>query len=149
MCVPETCEANVFIYSGRGCSPNKRFSDNLDGTISDNCTGLMWQKATADINLNDRLDDQDKAAWCEALEYCDNLELAGHVDWRLPNVKELESILSYAENGPFFPFEWNGTVYWTSTSNVEKPEEAFQVADHGFIQINGKPVPARVRAVRG
>lgn len=61
------------------------FVDNNDGTISDKATGLMWQKA----------DDGTSRDWENALSYAENLSLAGFSDWRLPNAKELQSIVDY------------------------------------------------------
>lgn len=61
------------------------FVDNNNGTITDNATGLMWQQA----------DDGTMRNWENALSYCENLSLGGHTDWRLPNAKELHSILDY------------------------------------------------------
>ena len=64
------------------------FIDNRDGTVSDLATGLMWQKA----------DDGTSRNWEESLYYAENLELAGHTDWRLPNAKELQSIVDYSRS---------------------------------------------------
>ncbi len=61
------------------------FVDNGDGTITDKATGLMWQQA----------DDGTTHNWENALSYCEDLTLANHSDWRLPNAKELHSILDY------------------------------------------------------
>lgn len=61
------------------------FVDNDDGTISDNATGLMWQQN----------DDGTMRDWENALSYAENLTLAGYSDWRLPNAKELQSIVDY------------------------------------------------------
>ncbi|MDV7139767.1 DUF1566 domain-containing protein [Maribacter sp. TH_r10] len=67
---------------------NNSFVDNGDGTVSDHATGLMWQKA----------DDGVARDWEEALAYAENLELATHSDWRLPNAKELQSIVDYTRS---------------------------------------------------
>lgn len=64
------------------------FVDNGDGTISDLATGLMWQKADSGAGMN----------WQEALEYSESLALAGYDDWRLPNAKELQSIVDYSRS---------------------------------------------------
>ncbi|MBK1878694.1 DUF1566 domain-containing protein [Pelagicoccus mobilis] len=64
------------------------FVDNGDGTVTDRATGLTWMKA-------DSLDGMD---WPSALEYAENLELAGYSDWRLPDAKELQSILDYTRS---------------------------------------------------
>lgn len=95
------------------------YSDNLNGTISDNSTGLMWMQ-----------DDSGEAMdWEEALSYAENSQFANYSDWRLPNVKELQSIVDYSQTSfpaidPFF-YCTNITneagnddyaYYWTSTS---------------------------------
>nr|WP_292965115.1 MULTISPECIES: DUF1566 domain-containing protein [unclassified Allomuricauda] len=64
------------------------FKDNKDGSISDWATGLMWQKEDSKKGMN----------WEEALAYAQekNKEnYLGHSDWRLPNAKELQSIVDY------------------------------------------------------
>lgn len=62
------------------------FVDNGDGTITDLATGLMWTQS----------DNGAGVSWENALEYAETLEFAGYSDWRLPNVKELHSILDYS-----------------------------------------------------
>ena len=62
-----------------------QFQDNGDGTVIDLATGLMWQQA----------DDGETRNWEDALSYAENLSLAGHDDWRLPNAHELQSIVDY------------------------------------------------------
>ncbi|MCI5146646.1 MAG: DUF1566 domain-containing protein, partial [Candidatus Electrothrix sp. AR3] len=64
------------------------FVDNGDGTISDLATGLMWQQADDGLALD----------WEDALAYAEDLQLAGHDDWRLPNAKELQSIVDYSRS---------------------------------------------------
>ena len=64
------------------------FVDNGDGTVSDNATGLLWQKT----------DDGEGRDWEESLAYAENLELATYSDWRLPNAKELQSIVDYTRS---------------------------------------------------
>jgi len=62
--------------------------DNDNGTITDNATGLMWLK-----------DDNGEAVkWQEALSYAENANIAGFSDWRLPNAKELQSIIDYTRS---------------------------------------------------
>lgn len=64
------------------------FEENDTECISDLATGLMWQKADDGI-LRD---------WEEALAYAESLELGGYDDWRLPNAKELQSIVDYTRS---------------------------------------------------
>lgn len=77
-----------------GCSSG-RFTDNGDGTVTDHCTGLMWQKETADISGDGDLTLGDYIDACQAMKFCEDLTLAGHNDWRLPNITELLSIVDY------------------------------------------------------
>ncbi len=96
------------------------FLDNGDGTVTDRATGLMWDKAGSSQPMT----------WQEALHYAENLELAGHHDWRLPNAKELQSIVDYtrapdapARRGPaidpVFQTPAAQPWYWTSTTHLE------------------------------
>ncbi|HOJ04597.1 MAG TPA: DUF1566 domain-containing protein [Bacteroidota bacterium] len=62
------------------------FVDNGDGSITDNATGLMWQQS----------DDGVARDWEHALEYAEQATLAGYTDWRLPDIKELQSIVDYS-----------------------------------------------------
>ena len=88
---PRTQEENKMYFRmvrGNVDYGKNNFIDNEDGTISDLSTGLMWQKA----------DDGKGKDWEEALSYAENLELANHSDWRLPNAKELQSIVDYSRS---------------------------------------------------
>lgn len=66
-----------------GKMDTSRFKDHGDGTISDSVTGLMWQQG-----------DNPRMNWFEALKYFNDMDLAGYNDWRLPNIKELNTILN-------------------------------------------------------
>ncbi len=61
------------------------FEDNGDQTISDHATGLMWQK-----------DDYRSLHFEDAVDHCESAATGGWTDWRLPNVKELQSIVDYS-----------------------------------------------------
>ncbi|MFC1514653.1 DUF1566 domain-containing protein, partial [Candidatus Omnitrophota bacterium] len=71
-----------------------RFTDNSDGTITDNATGLMWvQSGYADADTTPATTYVADGSWrtytwANALLYCERLDYASHTDWRLPNVKE-------------------------------------------------------------
>jgi hypothetical protein len=62
------------------------FRNNGDGTITDLATGLMWMQDDSGYGME----------WKDALQYCENLAYAGHTDWRLPDAKELQSIVDYS-----------------------------------------------------
>ena len=65
-----------------------QFVDNGDETITDNATGLMWMKN----------DNGKGVLWENALSYSEGFKYAGYTDWRLPNAKELQSIVDYARS---------------------------------------------------
>jgi len=64
------------------------FTDNGDGTITDHATDLMWTQDDSTVGVT----------WEEALAYANGMDFAGHSDWRLPNVKELQSIVDYTRS---------------------------------------------------
>ena len=152
-CNSATCPGQDGRYA-TGCPSEGRFVDNGDGTVTDNCTGLMWQKDTADTNGDGQSTDQDFLGWCEALAYCENLSFAGHDDWRLPNVRELQSIVDYGRFDPavepVFSVLPENAAYWSSTSSASDPGSAwsinFRVGVAAFYGIRGNNDV--VRAVR-
>jgi hypothetical protein len=90
-----------------------KYVDNGDGTVTDQSTQLMWAQADS----GERMD------WLSALKYAKTSELAGYSDWRLPNIKELQSLVNYdkksfpAINTKYFKvsvnsFKSTDDVYW-------------------------------------
>jgi len=113
-----------------GCPQEGRYVDNGDGTVSDLCTGLMWQKETA-VPLPDS-ERAPAVQWDDALAYAEGLEFAGWDDWRLPNIFELFSLMRlHCEVQPtfeaYFPEVFPPVpmvpvsiwcLYFTSTANA-------------------------------
>jgi hypothetical protein len=64
------------------------FVDNGNGTVGDQATGLTWMQSDSGNGLD----------WEGALNYCSSLDYAGISDWRLPNAKELHSIVDYSRS---------------------------------------------------
>ncbi len=102
---------------GAKASNGHNYLNNNDGTITDLDTGLMWMQAPASA-----------ATWDSALDYAELLSLAGYTDWRLPNVKELQTLTDYTLatatttagikpciQRALFPSA-TATACWTSTS---------------------------------
>lgn len=78
-----------------------QFIDNQDGTISDAATGLMWTQGDSGASIFDMsqfTQDDGSLNWQEALLFAENVEYAGYDDWRLPNAKELQSIVDYTRS---------------------------------------------------
>jgi hypothetical protein len=65
------------------------YTDNGDGTITDNVTGLMWQQ-----------DPDEKMTYIQAEAGAENFNLAGYDDWRLPTIKELYSLILFSGVDP-------------------------------------------------
>jgi len=81
------------------------YTDNGDGTITDNITGLMWSK-TPDLDGDGLINYADKLSHSEALAGADTFSLAGYDDWRLPTIKEQYSLIMFSGVDPS---GWNGT----------------------------------------
>lgn len=71
------------------------YTDNGDGTITDNVTGLMWQQ-DPDRNGDGNIDATDKLSFAAAVAGASAYRLAGYGDWRLPNIKELYSLIDFS-----------------------------------------------------
>ncbi len=73
------------------------FVDNKDGTITDRATGLTWMTIdSGSYKVGPKKDG--KMNWQEALQWAEALDYAGKSDWRLPNAKELQSIVDYTRS---------------------------------------------------
>ncbi len=70
------------------------YTDNGDGTVTDNVTGLMWAK-TPDLNGDGEILADDKLSYEAALTGAETFDLAGHDDWRVPTIKEMYSLMDF------------------------------------------------------
>lgn len=92
------------------------YTDHGNGTVTDNITGLMWPKDSSGPGCWNG----QTATWTEAIDYCEALDFAGYTDWRLPNIRELVSLINYGLVGPaidgsVFINTPPGAYYCTST----------------------------------
>ncbi|SDS35848.1 Protein of unknown function [Polaribacter sp. KT25b] len=129
---PATGAANTMYFRmvrGNTSYGKNDFVDNEDGTITDNATGLMWQQADNGENYD----------WENGLKYAESLILADYSDWRMPNAKELQTIVDYTRSpqttnspaiDPLFSCteitDYNGNsgqygYYWTSSPLQDGP----------------------------
>lgn len=126
------------IIEGEFSTPNGQLIDNGDGTITDLATSLMWIQCSEGQTYGDPLCNGDlvKSDWATALSSPSVLNANGgfggfsedtnYTDWRLPNVKELRSLVEEACVNPSinierFP-ETDNTRYWTSTTSINAPD---------------------------
>ncbi len=145
------------------------FTDNGNGTITDNNTGLVWEKK----GDNGGLHDKDNFYWWSGngaeetiwdwLEDVNAEAFGGAQDWRIPNARELLSIVDF-QNQWAVPAAFNNncvpgatvltgsctfqSIYWTSTTRFSSIHSAWYVDNYGSVYPYFKST-ARVRAVRG
>jgi hypothetical protein len=166
---------NVIACAGTGQDGDIRagaalsYTDNGDGTITDNNTGLMWEKQSADGTIHDK---ENTYTWDDAFAiHIAGLNagagFAGHTDWRLPNGKELQSIVNYENVDPALSPVFNtgcvasctvltcsctrlNTWFWSSTTYEGQPTRAWFVdSNDGIVYNVDKAGSLYVRAVRG
>ena len=143
--------------------PDPRFTENFNGTVTDNLTGLIWlQKA----DYNSTTSTTGTADWANALSFCNALEngqcglsdgsSAG--DWRLPNVKELQSLIDFSQYNPALPsghpftgVPTSGAVYWSSTTGANNTGYAWIIdMNNGVVHASDpKATSSYVWPVRG
>ena len=159
--VPKTGQTTLYATGDDGdlekgvAWPSPRFTENGDGTVTDNLTELIWLQ-----NANRSAITQN---WSNAVIYCNSLaddgvdltdgSVAG--DWRLPNIKELMSLIDYGRYNPALtsghPFTGvQSGYYWSSTTYASSTAIAFVVYPHGgHIYSNDKTNLYYVWPVRG
>ena len=114
-------------------------------TFTDTKTGLTWQNNSASESV--------KMNWNEAEEYCKDLKLDGYSDWKLPSIKELQSIVDI-NNDPAIKNGLNALLYgvWSSTMYPWQTglNNAWIVYFNGGTTSNASKLDKRyVRCVRG
>ncbi len=104
-----------------------------DVIVMDGKTGLVWQQATADANNDGAISVApvpagDTMKWQAAVDYCEDLEYAGRGDWRLPEQKELLTLVDIVHSYPAIDkiFQCESHYYWTATI-AEKDDKAWYI----------------------
>lgn len=80
----------IVVFLAVATPASATFTDNGDGTVTDDVTGLMWIKT----------DESTSGLKDDACAYCDNLEFATYDDWRPPTIEELQTIIDYQYDSP-------------------------------------------------
>jgi hypothetical protein len=134
--------------------PNPRFTDNSNGTVTDNLTGLIWLKNANGFGVR---------TWATALTDCATLnngdlglsDGSAEGDWRLPNVKELYSLIDLGRFNPALPSghpfaNVQMSFYWSSTTPADYTGTAWDMdLINGAVANANKTVTYYVWPVRG
>jgi hypothetical protein len=143
--------------------PQPRFTDNQDGTVTDRLTGLIWLRNANCLG---------QRTWYQAVASasalgsgsCGLTDGSAPGDWRLPNIKELQSLVNWAYANPALsnaagtarlgegdPFSLvQGDGYWSSTSKVDVPLTAWRLLMNvGATTLSPKDTVSPLWPVRG
>jgi hypothetical protein len=120
-----------------------KMTTHSDEIWIDPTTGLIWQ-----------VKDAGSMTWSQAMQYAENLELAGHSDWRLPEVEELESLMGRAKRNRTarrkIPLNIKSLFYWSSSTYSNHTDYAWLVDfSDGAAGSSKKLYTGCVRCVRG
>jgi hypothetical protein len=143
--------------------PSPRFTDNTDGTVTDNLTGLIWLEnancPSASRTWSNALSDVTQLntdGTMNANDCGDTSNGGSHqTDWRLPNVRELQSLIDYGQSFMALPSTtpFSGVqayYYWSSTTFEDHPDYAWLVSlDFGRVDDRVKTDIYYVWPVRG
>jgi hypothetical protein len=150
------------------------YTDNGDGTVTDNNTGLMWEKKSDDGGLHDKDRGYPWSGtgtndtvwdWLDDVNVEGGTGFAGYNDWRLPNAKELQSLINFEKAPLTVERVFNNncvagvtvltgsctapTAYWSSTTWARSTGMAWYVGFlNGTLSPSDKASGNRVRAVR-
>ncbi len=130
--------------------------DHGNGTVTDTRTGLMWSRCSLGQNNDASCSgDAESSEWRDALLAVrdrNNANWLGHDDWRLPNIKELASLLRRDRAWPAIDPVFANTdpgVYWSSTNHAGEPRAVWGAFfSEGNVFGVDKDSMARVRLVR-
>ncbi|MGC2424516.1 MAG: DUF1566 domain-containing protein, partial [Nitrospirota bacterium] len=176
MSIPQTGQTTIYGAGDDGTIqaglpwPSHRFTDNGDGTLTDNLTGLMWMKDADCIYTSRYVSGYTPPVlqdWQDAFNFVDKLNSgafnnmsgynAQYTDWRVPNVNEMESLIkadspqyTWLNDAGFANFQ-QGNAYYTSTTFVGDTTEAWVIRMNcGQIFLIGKgDTSMYVEPVRG
>ena len=103
--------------------PSPRFTASTDGyCVTDNLTGLMWVRSPDSVTR----------MWQQAIDYANGLSLCGYDYWRLPNRKEILSLIDFSQSFPALPLGHSflnvqSAYYWSSTSSAHLSDGGWTV----------------------
>ncbi|MEI6563265.1 MAG: DUF1566 domain-containing protein [bacterium] len=128
--------------------PTPRFTVQANtNVVLDNLTSLMWAR---NANLPGGATN-----WSDAVSYCKTLAYGSYSDWRLPNVRELQSLIDFSQYSPVLPPDHPFTdvqsdYYWSSTTYTHESSSAWHVLlSDGYTYYSTKGTLFYVWPVRG
>ncbi|MCK5110820.1 MAG: DUF1566 domain-containing protein [Arcobacteraceae bacterium] len=98
----------------------RSYTDNANGTVTDNATTLIWQKE----------DDNNTYNWTDAIAYCDNLNLGGSTAWRLPTIEEFVQLADKGTSSPAINAVFTNTnisYYRSSTISASNNNDVWNI----------------------
>ena len=126
-----------------------QYTDNGDGTVTDNRTGLMWVRDGKSAGCNNGK----IMTWKDAMKFCKELDFAEYKGWRLPTIEELQSIVAYEKHNSAIDEAFENTknsYYWSSTTYASGTGYAWGVNFYsGNVNYYNKTGYDYVRPVRG
>lgn len=126
---------------GRATAPAGQFTNNGNGTVTDNFTGLIWQQALQPNTYT----------YATAVSYCAGLTLGGNSNWRLPEIAEIQSTYdACSTNNPrvdttYFPGTTPNWV-WSNTVDAQNSANAWTLGNNSYPAT--KTMTGSVRCVR-
>jgi hypothetical protein len=140
-----------------------RYIDHENGTVTDTNTALMWKQCPEGLSgsnclknvAGDAAGTATEYTYKTAIEQAKGYEFAGHTDWRLPNIKELDSLVAYdrrdpAINSTLFPNTLYG--FWSSSPYIKRARSSWSLNfSDGNDEIDNRDNKQKnyVRLVRG
>jgi hypothetical protein len=107
------------------------YVDNMDGTVTDNITGLLWQQSESIkyYNWYQAVGEYHPTANPEGISICGDLSLAEYKDWRLPSLAELRTIkIPYYTSPALHPvFDGQADLYWTAIESEKFANVAWSI----------------------
>ena len=122
------------------------FQDNGNGTVTDSETGLVWEQVEGENGSG-------AVSWEDGLAYCEDLDRGGMSDWRLPGIRELESLVDENRYDPAADgvFGYGSLNTWSSTTYSLSPTQVWYVGfESGTVSYGNKDTAGLyARCVRG
>ncbi|SHA21832.1 hypothetical protein BTHERMOSOX_1203 [Bathymodiolus thermophilus thioautotrophic gill symbiont] len=123
----QICNPNIVDNWG-----NSRYDNNYNGTVVDKQTKLMWKRCAEGLeDIQCSKGSASKVTWRKALRSAKESKFAGYNDWRLPNIKELASLVkrnchSPSINKRLFP-NTPSAFFWSSSPSYLRKHKSLQV----------------------